>query len=486
MEGNGNHSVGVCDELGMSLWDKWVEETCSYLESKNLLRTLLPIQLPVDLQIKDDEIEVFDGLRQWDRAAVEVDILDSTFQGWVRGDFHASPGDNDIHHGNGETDNETQQFKKLILFSSNDYLGLSSHPAVCKAAAKAAQEHGMGPRGSTLMCGYNSYHIQLETCLADLTKKEDCLMCPTGFSANLSFMTTIAYIGSLLATSKTPSEEEKVAIFSDAFNHASIIDGTRLADRQGSAKVYVYKHCDMDHLDELMSKCPSKKKVVITDSVFSMDGDFAPFHELAELRKKHGFLLVVDEAHGTLICGKNGGGATEEFGCENDVDIIIGTLSKAAGGQGGFIACSKRWKQLLQSRGRAFMFSSSAPVPIVAAGLAAIAVAKKETWRKTAIWDRVQEFKALTGIPVKSPIIIIIVGSEDKALQISRYLLVRGFHTIAIRPPVVPSHLCRLRVSLSAAHTSDDVKRLASAILEWQNLKPGDNTIQGSMPSSTM
>lgn len=164
-----------------------------------------------------------------------------------------------------------------------------------------------------------------------------------GFAANMALMVVLGNIGSLLVSGGKPLKDERVAIFSDALNHASIIDGIRLAERQKAVEVSVYRHCDMLHLDELLSNCLMKKKVVVTDGLFSMDGDFAPLAELAELRRKHGFLLIVDDAHGTFVCGENGGGVPEAFNCEKDVDICIGTLSKAAGCHGGFIACSCCW-----------------------------------------------------------------------------------------------------------------------------------------------
>uniref|UniRef100_A0A5B7BPT3 Aminotransferase class I/classII large domain-containing protein n=1 Tax=Davidia involucrata TaxID=16924 RepID=A0A5B7BPT3_DAVIN len=469
--------------MGMNSWDYWVEQALSRLELLKLRRSLRPIYLSSNEEPKYtgiasenasnfDDFEVFDGLRQWDRASVEVEISETTFQRWVR-DIPSS-GD-DAVCSDREADNDavacSQKFKKLVLFSGNDYLGLSSHPTVVKAAVKAALGHGMGPRGSALICGYTNYHRLVESCLAELKKKEDCLLCPTGFSANMALMTAVGNVGSLLAAGEKPLKDEQVAIFSDALNHASIIDGIRLAERQQTVEVFVYRHCDMSHLDALLSSCMMKKKVVVTDSLFSMDGDFAPMVELAELRKKHGFLLVIDDAHGTFVCGKNGGGVAEEFNCESDVDICLGTLSKAAGCHGGFIACSKRWKQLIQSRGRSFIFSTAIPVPIAAAAHAAVIVAKKETWRRRAIWNRVQDFRALTGIPIASPIISVIVGSEENALQASRYLLKSGFHITAIRPPTVPPNSCRLRVTLSAVHTLEDLKKLATALSKCINFQ---------------
>ncbi|XVF08489.1 hypothetical protein REPUB_Repub07fG0007500 [Reevesia pubescens] len=456
-----------------SLWDKWVEEAVSKLESLKLLRSLRPLYLSneqselanVGSSI-EEEYEVFGEMQPWDRSSVQVSISELTYRKWL---LEIPSSGDEIVPGEGLDDDKfgQQKFKRLILFSGNDYLGLSSHPAVRKAAAMAAQDYGMGPRGSALICGYTYHHRLLESSLASLKKKEDCLLCPTGFSANMALMVALGNIASLLAAGNEPMKDEKIAIFSDELNHASIIDGIRLAERQRSVEFFVYKHGDMSHLSALLLSCKMKKKVVVTDSLFSMDGDFAPMVELVELRKKHNFLLVIDDAHGTFVCGKSGGGVAEEFDCERDVDICIGTLSKAAGCHGGFIACSKRWKQLVQSRGRSFIFSTATPVPIAAAAHAAVVVAKREMWRRRALWNRVQDFRALTGIPISSPIISLIVGSEEKALEASRQLLKSGFHVTAIRPPTVPHNSCRLRIALSAAHTTDDLKKLISALSSY-------------------
>ncbi|KAI3808011.1 hypothetical protein L1987_23951 [Smallanthus sonchifolius] len=460
----------------MSSWDEWVEQALSRLESMKILRSLRPIHYPNHpLQIEtktNNALQVFDGMRQWDRASVEIEIAESTFQRWVN-DVPSS-GD-DLTCDNEDSECELglrpKLFRKLLLFSGNDYLGLSSHPTVAKAATKVVQDYGMGPRGSALICGYTTYHRLLESCLAESKNKEFAQLTDDrylGFSANMAFMTVVGYVGSLSSVKETDCQDG-VAIFSDALNHASIIDGIRLAERQGCVQVFIYRHCDMSHLNGLLLNCTMKKKVVVIDSLFSMDGDLAPMVQLSKLRKKHGFLLVVDDAHGTLVYGKNGGGVPEEFGCANDVDICIGTLSKAVGCHGGFIAC--RWKQLIQSRGRAFIFSTSTPVPIIAAAHAAVMVAKKETWRRKAIWNRVQEFRTLTGIPITSHIISLIVGSEEQALKASRHMLKCGFHITAIRPLTVPPNLCRLRITLSAAHTKNDIRKLTFALSQCISLR---------------
>ncbi|WRX19496.1 Aminotransferase [Theobroma cacao] len=414
--------------MEQSSWDFWVEEALLKLESLKLLRPIRPIQLSKKQATEkkdDEEYEVFNELQPWDRSTVEVSISESFFQQWLRGDNEVLRRD-DLPV---DKDNANQQkLKKLVLFCGNDFLGLSSHPTIAKATAK------------------------------------DCLLCPTGYAANTALMVAIGSIAPLLAAGKKPSKEEKIAIFSDALNHLSIIEGIYLAGRRGGVELFVYRHCDMSHLNELLTSCKMKKKVVVTDSLFSMDGDFAPMLELAELRKKHGFLLVIDDAHATFVCGENGGGVAEKFNCETDVDICTGSLSKAAATLGGFIACSKKWKQFIQSRGRAFIFSTTAPVPFTSALHAAVIVARKETWRRKAIQERMREFHALTGIPITSHIISIVVRTEEKAVQASRYMVKSGFYVTPIRPPGVSPDSCRLRVTLTAAHTTDDIKRLAAAL----------------------
>ncbi|KAJ4775897.1 8-amino-7-oxononanoate synthase [Rhynchospora pubera] len=450
-------------QLQLSQWDSWVDRALSQLASKRLLRSTRPISLSPtpDLDL-DLDVQTFDRPGPWDRSSVQVALDGPTFRQWLSD----LPSESDADS-NSDTNwaSASAPPQKLLLFSGNDYLGLSSHPAVSQAASKAAQAHGMGPRGSALISGYTNYHALLELSLARLKQKDHCILCPTGFAANMAFLTALASIPSLL--SPTPSAPHPIAIFSDQLNHASIIDGIRLAERQTQAKLFVYRHSDMLHLHSLLSTCSIAMKVVITDSLFSMDGDFAPLTQLVQLRKKHGFLLAIDDAHATLVCGENGGGAGEYFGCEKDIDICIGTLSKAVGCHGGFIATSKRWKSLIQSRGRSFIFSTTIPVPVVAASLAAISVGRRERWRRRAIWRRVQDFYSLSGLPISSPIISIIVGTEEAALSASRHLLKSGFHVTAIRPPTVAPNSCRLRITLSAAHTVDDIKKLVATLSPW-------------------
>ncbi|GJP52762.1 hypothetical protein CLOM_g11846 [Closterium sp. NIES-68] len=206
------------------------------------------------------------------------------------------------------------------------------------------------------------------------------------------------------------------------------------------------------------------RKLVVTDSLFSMDGDFAPLPALAALKVKHGFLLVLDEAHATLVCGSTGGGAAEEMGVKGAVDVHVGTLSKAVGCLGGFIACSSDLRDFFASRGRSFIFSTALPVPVVAAARASLAVAAEEQWRQREVWRRVQQLGEGLGTAFTSPICPIVLGSADLALQASRHLLLSGFHVPAIRPPTVAPGSSRLRVALSASHTRAHVSALITVL----------------------
>jgi 8-amino-7-oxononanoate synthase len=253
-------------------------------------------------------------------------------------------------------------------------------------------------------------------------------------------------------------------VFSDALNHASLVDGARLAARAGAA-VHVYRHCDAGHLGALLAASPARRKLILTDSLFSMDGDFAPLAALAALRAAHGAFLLVDDAHATLVCGRGGeGGAAGAGVAPGDVDAHVGTLSKAVGAQGGFVACSGALKALLVTTARGQVYSTALPLPTVASASAALAAARAEPWRRAAVWARVRQLAARTGLRCDSPIVAIHVGGEAEALAASAALLSLGFHVPAIRPPTVPAGTCRLRVALSAAHTAADVDALADAL----------------------
>eukprot|EP00775_Hariotina_reticulata_P014116 gene14116-14245_t len=298
---------------------------------------------------------------------------------------------------------QQHELRLVTLFSLNDYLGLSTHSAVRAAAAAAAMQVGSGPRSSALVAGFTTEHRQLELELAALKGTQDALL--AGSTA-------------------------------------------------GAVQLVVYRHNDLAHLRQLLDSVPAAaRKLVVTDSLFSMDGDFADLRGLAALRQLYGFVLVVDDAHGTLVCGCQGGGAAEMMGVAEHIDVHVGTLSKAAGGQGGFAACSSSMRQLLLNRGRSVVFSTALPVPVVAAARAALRVARSEGWRRQHVWSLTRLVSEALGVPAASPIIPLVVGSEEAALALSRQLLQQGYHVPAIRPPTVPAGTSRLRISLSSGHT---------------------------------
>ena len=233
--------------------------------------------------------------------------------------------------------------RRVRLFSSNDYLGLSCHPAVREAAAAAASERGMGPRGAALVCGYTDLHEALEGELAELKETEASLLFPTGFMANLAAVSAVA--------------TRESTVFSDELNHASIVDACRLS----RAKVEVYGHGDVDHLESLVRASTAERKVVVTDTVFSMDGDAAPLGAIVEVKRRHGCVLVTDEAHATLVFGPRGGGLAEALGVSSEIDLQVGTLSKAAGSLGGFVASSARLRALLLNTARPYIFTTALP-----------------------------------------------------------------------------------------------------------------------------
>lgn len=411
--------------LASQPWDSWLETKVDALHQRSLFRTLRPT-IP-------------------GQSAIEVQMRMPDFKAWLSG-IPPLPSHLPILQAR-------EDLQTIKLFSLNDYLGLSTHPLVRQATADAAQRCGSGPRSSALVGGYTCHHRDLETALADLKGTEEALLFPTGFAANLAIVSSLAGGGN-------------VAIFSDELNHASLVDGARLA-RRGGSTLHVYRHNDMAHLETLLTACPSThRKLIITDSLFSMDGDFADLRALAALRRQHDCLLAVDEAHATLVCGEHGGGAVEAQGVVDQVDVHVGTLSKAFGCMGGFVACSRQWKDLLVNLGRAQVYSTSLPVPIVAAAQTALRVARDEPWRRRHLWELVGRLGQALGCQAQSPVVPVVLGSEEVTMRACTELLRRGLHVPGIRPPTVPAGTSRLRISLSAAHSTADVDALAVAVGE--------------------
>ena len=334
--------------------------------------------------------------------------------------------------------------RPVVTFASNDYLGLTHHPRVVAAAHAALDRWGTGSGASRLVVGSRPLHAELETELADWKDTEAALLFPTGFAANLGLMTTLG--GS------------DVTILSDELNHASIVDGARLA----RAAVRIYRHADLDHLAKLLVEVDSEARgpaLVVTDSVFSMDGDVADIDGLVELCGAHDALLVLDEAHAVLGPHVTVADAASRRG----VTVVrMGTLSKALGSLGGFVAGPRRHVDLLRNLARPFIFTT-APAPAdVAAGLAALRVVRSDEGRS--LVERLSRHvdRLRPGHP--SPVVPVVLGDEDSAMAAAATLLEAGLLVPAIRPPTVPEGTSRLRVALSAAHTDDQIDRLAAAL----------------------
>tara|TARA_Y100001968_G_scaffold38699_1_gene29540 strand:- start:190 stop:1128 length:939 start_codon:yes stop_codon:yes gene_type:complete len=310
----------------------------------------------------------------------------------------------------------------------------------------------MGPRGSALICGYSEEHRALEEDLATLEGSDSVLLCPTGYAANLAVITALA--------------DSETAIFSDALNHASIVDGCRLA-RANGAELHIYPHRDMNALESLLAACQRPRKLLVSDGIFSMDGDLAPLAELTELKHRYEALLVVDEAHGTLVMGAQGGGACEAAGVSDQVDVRVGTLSKAVGAQGGFLATNAALRRWLVSRGRSQIFSTALPIPVVAAAREALRVVRQEPELRTRLRAHTERLSQ-TLTHSKTPIFPLILGAEQRALDASRQLFEAGFHVTAIRPPTVPKQTSRLRITVTAAHSSDEVESLVTMMQQLE------------------
>ena len=328
--------------------------------------------------------------------------------------------------------------EKVTSFASNDYLGLTHHPRVLAAAHAALDVYGAGSGAARLIVGGRPPHDELEAELADWTGREAALLFPTGYQANVGALGALARVA------------DRPLILSDELNHASIIDGARLA----KAEVEVYRHADALDVDARLHAAGGRTAIVVTDSVFSMDGDVAPLDELTEVCRAHGALLVVDEAHAVL-------GPTTPTG--DDV-VTVGTLSKSLGSVGGFVAGTQAVVDLCRNTARSFIFTTAGAPADAAAALEALRVARSE--EGTALRARLREHIDVIRPGHPSPVIPVLLGDEARAVSVADQLLSRGLLVPAIRPPTVAPGSCRLRVALSAAHTPAMVQQLVDTCAE--------------------
>jgi 8-amino-7-oxononanoate synthase len=351
----------------------------------------------------------------------------------------------------------TIEGKKYVNFSSNDYLGLAAHPEIAGASIAAVEKFGFGSGASRLLAGGSALHDKLEKKVSEFKTTEAAIVFNSGYAANTGVIPAIASAGDV--------------IFSDEFNHASIIDGCRLS----RARTVVYRHRDMSCLEKLIKKENTVRKIVITDSVFSMDGDIAPLGDISALCRKHGAMLYVDDAHGTGVLG-NGAGALAHFNIRPEPWIIqMGTFSKALGSFGAFAAGSRDVIEWIMNTARSFIFSTALPASVVAASIAAISVVSRDRELMTRLWkNRERMFRGLREagcdtMDSETPIIPVRTGDIGETLRLADYLWKNRIYAPAIRPPSVPGP--RIRITLSALHTDRHINLLVNAIKRFNGKK---------------
>jgi 8-amino-7-oxononanoate synthase len=346
--------------------------------------------------------------------------------------------------------------RRLLNFCSNDYLGLANHPDIIKAFKSAADHFGVGSGSAHLVCGHSTAHHALEEELAEFTGRDRALLFSTGYMAN------IGVISSLLSRSDT--------VFEDRLNHASLLDG----GLSSGAKFIRYAHADVEDLTVKLVKAQGEK-LVVTDGVFSMDGDLAPINALSAVVKKHSAWLMVDDAHGLGVLGKNGGGLLEECGlAQDDVQILMGTLGKAVGTSGAFVAGSETLIETLIQKARTYIYTTAMPPAIAEATRASLKIVIAENWRRDKLNKLIAQFRkgalqlGLKMMPSASASAIqpLLIGDSQHAVAISAALREKGILVSAIRPPTVPQNTARLRITFSALHDESHINRLLSALAE--------------------
>jgi len=348
--------------------------------------------------------------------------------------------------------------KTYLLLGSNNYLDLAAHPEVVAAAAAAAQRYGAGSGASRLVSGALDIMAQLEAALAGLVGAEAALLFSSGYLANLSTIDALS------------GKEDEV--FSDELNHASIIDGCRIS----GARVAVYPHRDLAQLSAALSHSPARRRLIVSDSVFSMDGDSAPVEGLVRLADEHGAMLMLDESHALGVLGRSGGGLADQEGTRGKVPILMGTLSKALGSAGGFIAGSRELVDYLRHKARGFVFDTAPTPASVAAAQAALAIVQREPERRARLLDltdRLRQALMWAGLNVlggNAAVVPLIVGEPRAAVQVARRLRQHGVIAPAIRPPSVPPGTSRLRLTVSAGFSEEQVDTAANAIIAAMGL----------------
>jgi len=348
--------------------------------------------------------------------------------------------------------------KKLLMFGSNSYLGLTSHPRIKEAAIKAIQKYGTGCAGSRFLNGTISLHIELEQRLAEFVNKEEALVFSTGFLTNLGVISTLT------------GRHDYIII--DESNHASIIEGTRLS----FSKVLKYKHCDIESLKEILENLPTDAiKLIITDGVFSMEGDIAPLPEIVELSNKYNATIFVDDAHGLGVLGENGSGTVNHFKLDNEVELIMGTFSKSLATVGGFIASSKEVINYLKHNARTLIFSASLPPASTAAVLEALKIIKEEPERIKKLWENTHYAKKMlteAGFDIgnsQTPIIPIYIRDDKLTFTFTCLLAEEGIFVNPVIPPAVKPNDSLIRFSIMATHEKHHIDMAVEKLIKVAN-----------------
>jgi 8-amino-7-oxononanoate synthase len=345
--------------------------------------------------------------------------------------------------------------REVLNLCSNNYLGLADHPVLREAAKEAIDRYGFGSGASRLISGNTTLHEELEQKLAELKKSEAALVFNSGFQANVGIIPALVGKGDV--------------VLSDELNHASIIDGCRLS----RAEVAVYAHRDVGALKDALERAPAKcRKLIVTETVFSMDGDEAPLAEIVELAERYNALVMVDEAHATGCFGPGGAGVVSKLGLGERVFLQMGTLGKALGGFGAYVAGGLKLREFLINRCRSFIFTTSLPPPVLAAAIAAIDLVRDEPQRRPALWRNARALKeglrriGFSPGESQSQILPLVVGDADKCMALSERLLAKGVFAQGIRPPTVAPGTSRLRVTVMATHTHEHLQRALDAFEE--------------------
>lgn len=345
--------------------------------------------------------------------------------------------------------------REVINLCSNDYLGLAQYPRLIQAAAEAAKEWGVGSSASRLVSGTLCFHEELERRLAALKGTDTALLFNTGYQANIGIISTLM--------------REEDLVLSDALNHASIVDACRLS----RARTLIFRHRDPGHLESLLAANRNyRRKLIITESVFSMDGDIAPLPALLQLADRYDAHVLVDEAHSTGVLGQRGKGIGEHFGLNPGEFSVMGTLSKALGGFGAFLASMESTKDYLVNYSRPLLYTTALPPPVVGAALAALEVMEEEKWRRDTLWEKSRWFRkelhkaGFNTLDSETQIIPVVVGGAEETVRLARRLLEQGVFVQAMRPPTVPPGTSRLRISLTAAHEEKDLRHALAVLVD--------------------